>query len=145
MLRCIGCPRRQCAFCGCAQIWQWTRDFCERTKATGQLCFDFMKSGEDGQLYAFECNPRASTILLNFYNHPAFARALYDGKVCICGATEAKGFKPLVQAVLLIVGIGSLFKAFFPREPCMQLSPHVACGACSLHADRASSVPCMHP
>ena len=66
---------------GCPQIWEWTRAFCEGTKASGQLCFDFMKDGEDGKLYAFECNPRASTILLNFYDQPVVAAAFFNPQV----------------------------------------------------------------
>ncbi len=53
-------------------------DFCQRTKASGQLCFDFMLNAADGQLYAFECNPRTSTVLLEYHDHPAFADALYN-------------------------------------------------------------------
>ncbi len=60
------------------QIWDWVRDFCKKTKASGQLCFDFMKDETDGQLYAFECNPRCSTILLNFYNHHHVAEAFFN-------------------------------------------------------------------
>lgn len=60
------------------QIWEWTRAFCEGTQASGQLCFDFMKDAQDGRMYAFECNPRASTILLNFYRQPEVAAAFFN-------------------------------------------------------------------
>ncbi|BDA48532.1 hypothetical protein COCOBI_12-2120 [Coccomyxa sp. Obi] len=65
------------------QIWDWVKDFCKKTKASGQLCFDFMKDDTDGQLYAFECNPRCSTILLNFYNHYHVAEAFFNPQAVI--------------------------------------------------------------
>ena len=34
------------------------RTFAERTKLTGQLCFDFIRDGETEVCYPIECNPR---------------------------------------------------------------------------------------
>ena len=64
------------------QIWEWVKAFCEKTNATGQLCFDFMHNDEDGRMYAFECNPRTSTIFLNFYNHDHVVQAFFNAQVC---------------------------------------------------------------
>ncbi|KAK9831523.1 hypothetical protein WJX81_005430 [Elliptochloris bilobata] len=58
------------------QIYSWVEQFCKRTNASGQLCFDFMLNKADGHLYAFECNPRTSSVLLEYHDHPAFAEAL---------------------------------------------------------------------
>jgi hypothetical protein len=65
----------------CKQIWEWVRKFCEATGATGQLCFDFIRDETEGRMLPIECNPRTSTIFLNFYNHPAAAEAFYSAKV----------------------------------------------------------------
>ncbi len=66
---------------GMLQILDWVKDFCTKTGASGQLCFDFMRDSNDGRMYAFECNPRTSTILLNFYNHDHVAQAFFNAKV----------------------------------------------------------------
>ena len=63
------------------QVRAWVEQFCARTKATGQLCFDFMLNKADGLLYAFECNPRTSTVLLEYHDHPLFAEALCNPQV----------------------------------------------------------------
>ena len=63
------------------QIWEWVKAFCAKTGASGQLCFDFMRDGSDGRMYAFECNPRTSTILLNFYDHDHVAQAFFNAQV----------------------------------------------------------------
>ena len=63
------------------QILDWVKEFCKKTGASGQLCFDFMRDSSDGRMYAFECNPRTSTILLNFYNHDHVAQAFFNAKV----------------------------------------------------------------
>lgn len=65
------------------QIWEWVRKFCSATKATGQLCFDFMKDEDDGRVYAIECNPRCSSIFLNFYNHPNVAQSFFKPQACL--------------------------------------------------------------
>ena len=63
------------------QVLAWVEQFCAKTKATGQLCFDFMLNDADGRLYAFECNPRTSTVLLEYHDHPLFAEALCNPQV----------------------------------------------------------------
>ena len=63
------------------QVYAWVEQFCAKTKATGQLCFDFMHNNADGRLYAFECNPRTSTVLLEYHDHPLFAEALCNPQV----------------------------------------------------------------
>ncbi len=63
------------------QIWEWVRAFCAATKASGQLCFDFMKDEDDGRLYAIECNPRCSSILLNFCDHQHASEAFFRPQV----------------------------------------------------------------
>lgn len=52
--------------------------FCKNSGASGQLCFDFMYDRQGGSIYSIECNPRTSTNLLAFYNHPDFGRACFE-------------------------------------------------------------------
>ena len=63
------------------QVLSWVEQFCEKTKANGQLCFDFMLNKADGHLYSFECNPRTSSVLLEYHDHPLFAEALCNPEV----------------------------------------------------------------
>jgi predicted ATP-grasp superfamily ATP-dependent carboligase len=46
-------------------ILQWITDFVQKVGYTGQIAFDFIESAS-GQLYAIECNPRATSGLLLF-------------------------------------------------------------------------------
>jgi hypothetical protein len=58
-------------------IEAWVRRFAGALKLTGQVSFDFIE-GEDGQVYAIECNPRTHSAITMFYNHPGLARAYLD-------------------------------------------------------------------
>lgn len=41
-----------------------------------QLCFDFMESSADGQLYCIECNPRTSSVITEFHDNPELATGM---------------------------------------------------------------------
>ena len=56
-------------------IEAWVRRFAQGLSLTGQASFDFIKSYEDGQIYAIECNPRTHSAITMFYNHPGVATA----------------------------------------------------------------------
>jgi hypothetical protein len=61
------------------EIEAWVRRFVGALGLTGQVSFDFIR-GEDGGLYAIECNPRAHSAITMFYDHPGVAGAyLEDG------------------------------------------------------------------
>lgn len=60
------------------EIWAWVEKFCKETGCSGQLCFDYMRSSSDGQLYSIECNPRTSTVITEFHDHPGLAQAFTD-------------------------------------------------------------------
>ena len=57
------------------EIWSWVQKFCKETGCSGQLCFDYMRDNADGQLYSIECNPRTSTVITEFHDHPGLAEA----------------------------------------------------------------------
>ncbi|CAG1016061.1 hypothetical protein ANAEL_05452 [Anaerolineales bacterium] len=52
-------------------IFNWVQTFVERYNVTGQMSFDFIQS-EDGQVYALECNPRATSGAHLLASHPQF-------------------------------------------------------------------------
>ena len=63
------------------EIEAWVRGFVEPLKITGQVCFDFIQSDDDGRVYAIECNPRTHSAITMFYNHPDLARAYLEDDV----------------------------------------------------------------
>ena len=71
------------------QIREWVESFCKKTGASGQLCFDFMYDKRGGSIFCIEANPRTSTNLMAFYNHPKFAAAYYKPQVCCEGPSGA--------------------------------------------------------
>ena len=97
------------------QILEWVKGFCEKTGASGQLCFDFMRDFSDGRMHPFECNPRTSTIFLNFYNHDHAAQAFFNAKVhSQCSGTlllTAQAFSLLAFSSLGLSHGGDLLNA----------------------------------
>jgi predicted ATP-grasp superfamily ATP-dependent carboligase len=60
------------------QILAWVQHFIQQLGITGQVSFDFIQ-GEDGIVYAIECNPRTHSAITMFYNHPGVADAYLGG------------------------------------------------------------------
>jgi hypothetical protein len=54
----------------------WVRAFVEREDFSGQIAFDFIET-EAGELYALECNPRATSGVHLLAGHPDFAAAFF--------------------------------------------------------------------
>jgi hypothetical protein len=78
------------AMAGKPAIEAWVRRFAGALKLTGQVSFDFIE-GEDGQVYAIECNPRTHSAITMFYNHPGLAPAyLDDGVPTILPAADSR-------------------------------------------------------
>lgn len=57
-------------------IFHWITKFIEKINYTGQIAFDFIET-EDHQLFAIECNPRATSGLLLFDNKNKINRAFF--------------------------------------------------------------------
>lgn len=57
-----------------APILKWVSDFVEKVNFTGQIAFDFIET-ENNQLFAIECNPRATSGLLLFNGADRLDRA----------------------------------------------------------------------
>lgn len=51
-----------------------------------QLCFDFIESAADGQLYCIECNPRTSTVITEFHDNTELVAGVLR---CRSGAAAA--------------------------------------------------------
>ncbi|CAK0738655.1 hypothetical protein CVIRNUC_001074 [Coccomyxa viridis] len=98
------------------EILEWVKGFCEKTGASGQLCFDFMRDSSDGRMYPFECNPRTSTILLNFYNHDLAAQAFFNAKgVYDFGKAPYRPHSSAKQVIWIWHEIGELVFGQLPK------------------------------
>lgn len=58
------------------KIFEWVKRFCQLTQYTGQLAFDFIEN-KDGELFAIECNPRATHGLHLFSDEDQIPLAFY--------------------------------------------------------------------
>ena len=58
-------------------IFQWVKTFVEKNRFTGQIAFDFLQA-PDGQIYALECNPRATSGAHLLASHPRLAEAFIN-------------------------------------------------------------------
>jgi hypothetical protein len=58
-------------------IFQWVKTFVARNHFTGQIAFDFMQT-PDGQIFALECNPRATSGAHLLASHPRFVDAFIN-------------------------------------------------------------------
>jgi hypothetical protein len=58
-------------------IFNWVRKFVAMFSVTGQMSFDFIQS-TDGEVYALECNPRATSGVHLLASHPQFVESFFD-------------------------------------------------------------------
>lgn len=58
-------------------VYNWVKTFVEADQFTGQIAFDFIETS-DGQLFALECNPRATSGVHLFASSPKFPEAFMN-------------------------------------------------------------------
>jgi hypothetical protein len=81
------------------EIFSWVKTFVERFGVTGQMSFDFIQS-EDGQVYALECNPRATSGVHLLASHPQFIESFFRAEPAEL-ITPLKNKKMLASAMLV--------------------------------------------
>ena len=82
-------------------IFNWVRKFVERFNVTGQMSFDFIQSAE-GELYALECNPRATSGVHLLASHPQFVESFLDSEMeCI---TPLENSATMLASAMLVYG-----------------------------------------
>ncbi|MBI3153757.1 MAG: carbamoylphosphate synthase large subunit [Chloroflexi bacterium] len=70
-------------------ISAWVKTFVRENHFTGQIAFDFVQTA-DGQLFALECNPRATSGVHLLASHPQFVDAFIDPQpACITPADKS--------------------------------------------------------
>jgi predicted ATP-grasp superfamily ATP-dependent carboligase len=79
-------------------IFNWVQSFVEHFKVTGQMSFDFIQA-EDGEVYALECNPRATSGAHLLASHPQFVESFFSADMnCV---TPLENKKMLASAMLM--------------------------------------------
>ena len=78
-----------------------------RNHFTGQIAFDFIQT-PDGQIYALECNPRATSGVHLLASHPQFVEAFLNPPMdCI---TPLDNSSHMLSTAMLIYALPAAFK-----------------------------------
>ncbi len=87
--------------------FNWVKTFVEKNQFTGQIAFDFIQS-HDGQIYALECNPRATSGVHLLASHPNFTEAFLNPNMdCI---TPTGDHSSMLATAMLVYGLPRSFK-----------------------------------
>ncbi len=88
-------------------IFKWIKTFVKRNQFTGQIGFDFIEI-PNGQIYALECNPRATSGMHLLASHPQFIEAFLNPQMdCI---TPHIVHSYMLSTAMLIYGLPTAFK-----------------------------------
>jgi predicted ATP-grasp superfamily ATP-dependent carboligase len=100
-------------------VFNWVEKFVEANQFTGQIAFDFMET-PDGQIFALECNPRATSGIHLLASSPQFTESFFNSSQdCI---TPSGNESYMLSSAMLIYGlpasmlngkIGRWFSTFF--------------------------------
>jgi ATP-grasp domain len=88
-------------------IFEWVQTYIRHFKVTGQMAFDFVQTPE-GELYALECNPRATSGLHLLASHPRFVEAFLNPEM-ECIVPEA-GTSRMLGTAMLVYGLPAAIK-----------------------------------
>ncbi len=88
-------------------IFEWVKTFVKNNQFTGQIAFDFIET-PDGEIYALECNPRATSGVHLLASHPQFIEALLNPQLnCI---TPDNNHSYMLTTAMLVYGLPAAFK-----------------------------------
>ena len=90
-----------------AAIFEWVQTFVRHFKVTGQVAFDFVQTPE-GELYALECNPRATSGLHLLTSNPRFVEAFLNPETEI--VTPMAGTSRMLATAMLVYGLPAAIK-----------------------------------
>ncbi|MBK7318422.1 carbamoylphosphate synthase large subunit [Candidatus Villigracilis affinis] len=83
-------------------IFNWVKSFVGQNKFTGQIAFDFIQT-PDGQLFALECNPRATSGVHLLASHPRFAESFSNPFMDCITPTGDRSY--MLSAAMLLYGL----------------------------------------
>jgi predicted ATP-grasp superfamily ATP-dependent carboligase len=85
-------------------IFNWVKTFVERNQFSGQIAFDFIET-PNGQIFALECNPRATSGVHLLASSPNFTEAFFNpSQQCITPSGE-ESF--MLSTAMLVYGFPS--------------------------------------
>jgi predicted ATP-grasp superfamily ATP-dependent carboligase len=92
-------------------VYNWVKTFVEANQFTGQIAFDFMET-PDGQIFALECNPRATSGIHLLASSSKFTESFFNSSQdCI---TPSGNHSYMLSSAMLIYGIpASIFNRKF--------------------------------
>ncbi|MEP7358972.1 MAG: carbamoylphosphate synthase large subunit [Anaerolineales bacterium] len=82
---------------------EWVRAFVARENFNGQIAFDFIETGS-GELFALECNPRATSGVHLLAANPRFAGAFFDSPPELV-TPPCAGRPAMLAAAMLLVAL----------------------------------------
>ena len=86
------------------EIFEWVQTFVKRYNVTGQMAFDFIQTPE-GELFALECNPRATSGAHLLTSHPRFVESFFNAEMeCI---TPEPNVSRMLGTAMLVYGLPS--------------------------------------
>ena len=88
-------------------IFKWVKTFVEKNTFTGQIAFDFIET-PNGQLYALECNPRATSGVHLLASHPNFVEAFLNPNI-LC-VNRVKDHSYMLATAMLVYGFPKSLK-----------------------------------
>ncbi len=88
-------------------IFKWVKTFVEKNTFTGQIAFDFIET-PNGQLYALECNPRATSGVHLLASHPNFVEAFLNPNI-LC-VNPVKDHSYMLATAMLVYGFPKSLK-----------------------------------
>ncbi len=80
----------------------WVKKFVEAEGFTGQIAFDFIETSS-GELYALECNPRATSGVHLLASNPQFAEAFWDSESEL--VTPTGGESSMLAAAMVLYAL----------------------------------------
>jgi predicted ATP-grasp superfamily ATP-dependent carboligase len=94
-------------------IFNWVKTFVARNHFTGQIAFDFIQT-PDGQIYALECNPRATSGVHLLALNPRFVEAFLRPQLdCIVPFDNSSH---MLSTAMLIYALPEAFKKNTVRQ-----------------------------
>jgi predicted ATP-grasp superfamily ATP-dependent carboligase len=76
------------------EIEDWVRKFVGDLNVSGQVSFDFIRAGDDGRIYAIECNPRTHSAITIFRDSVAVTEAYLGCAESTVAMPSAASSKP---------------------------------------------------
>lgn len=84
------------------KIFHWAQTFVNHFRITGQMAFDFIES-PDGEVYALECNPRATSGVHLLASNPHFVDSFFNPRMdCV---TPTLNSTSMLATAMLIYGL----------------------------------------